>query len=405
MTARAMNPRSITSDPLAPLADRLGLAPGALYTLIVGAVLAVALTLTGPPAAFSTQTIIAPDGGLGDLAAPPVAVVDDTPVTTTTTSAPAPAPAFLPPAAPSPTVQNTPVPTTAVVASGPDEGDILADVDVPGRVTAVEAVVGGVVVAVDRDDADPRIVRLDDTGEVVGSIVIEGRDLSADIDIIDLTVDRSGSLIALVGGPTEVIRIDAAGAVESLGTLGDLPPCALPLGLPVACEPGVDDHPVGADSIAISGDRVFVTDPGQATLWIVEDGVAAAASSDVAYRPTEETTGLTGIVATSDDVAIATVGASLVEFTVTDSEVTATALADLPSNATALARSRDGTLAVLALDGAVHRLDRSYRSSPVTAGLRKGAVDIATTADALWVVRPGDKTSTVLRMHLEGNPS
>lgn len=405
---------TITTDPLARLAERLGLQSGALYTLLVGLVLATALTLTGPPAAFTERIIKPAAGGLGDLATPlPAASPTPTPTSSTTTVVasfePDDAPVVAP--APAPVVTAAP-PTTAPAPTStePEFGELLAESRLAGRATAVAAVADGVIVAIDRDDADPKIVRLDRAGDEVGSIVITGRDLGGDPDIVDLAVDADGWVVALVNGPAAVLRISPDGEdVQEVATFGDLPPCAISLPVPVACEPATEDRAPAVDSVAVTANGFAVTDHGQGVLWLVDDeGQARAAQIDAALRSSDDdeaVTGLRGIVALANGDLLATVSASLVRMEVTSDSVVTEEVLDLDAAAVALDQDAAGALAVLGADGSLARYDAGLTPLRAPSVGRTGLTDIALSDLGLWLSRAADdgRSSDVDRHHLEGS--
>lgn len=408
------------ADPLASIATRLGMPSGALYTLVVGYVLVLALTLTGPTAAFSnTSAAPAANSGLGNLAVAPVTVPTPAPAPPTTIPAPStPEPpvttAFVPIPAPSTTRPAAPAPTGAppVAASEPDGpgfGDLVASASIPGRVTAVTSVAGGVLVAVDRDDADPLIVRLDADGEEVGSVVVSGRDLSGETDIVDLAVDAFGRVVALVNGPAEVLLVDGD-RITSAGVIGDLPPCALPLpiAVPVACEPGAEDNAIDVDSVVVAGDRIIASDPGQGVLWSIDaEGAVVAAHIDEANRAGDDALGVRGLVALPGGVVLATRNDELVEFTLDDDAVTTEAVARLDAPALGLDRGGDGSLAVLSDDGTIVRLDRRLTALEDLPVASRSISDLAVSSDGLWVTQPrsGGAASDVNRYLLEERTS
>lgn len=398
----------MTSDPLAPLAARLGLAPGSLYTLLVGMVLALALTLTGPTAAFTERRVLRADTGLGSLASP--APAPPAPVVAPAPAVPAPAVPAVPtttipaiavpvPAAVVPTSAAAP-PTTTIPA--PSFGDRLASAEVAGRVTSAAVLADGVLVAVDRDDADPLLVRLDDDGARTGSVVLTGRDLGADVDIAGVTLDGSGAVLALVAGPHEVVRVSADGSsVETLAAIPDLPPCAIPLPLPTPCEPGLTDGAPAPAGIAVVGDRIVVADPGQGVLFAIgADGSVSIAAADESYRASDDGPGLGGVAARSSSVAVAFVGRTVVDFELADDEVVITPVTDLDRDSVAIATTPSGEAVLVHADGSV-RFERGAELAAV-----KGASAAAPSGADTWLAAydAGSRSSTLLRLHTQGTP-
>lgn len=399
-------------DPLAPIAARLRMAPGALYTVTVGLVFSMTLTLTGPPAAFSERRLVPSNGGLGQLASPaePTAPPTSQPVEAGSETQPivpspdASTPRVTPPAPP---VGDGAPPDP--LDGGPELGAVLARAEIPGAIMGVAAIADGAVATVDRDDVAPLIIRVSDHGEVVGSVALTGRDVSGDVDIAGLLVDTAGALLVLVSGPHEVVRVGTDGeTVEALGAIPDVLPCALSLPIPVPCEPGLENREPQPADIARVGDEVLVSDPGQGIMWSIDaDGATTVAASDAAYAADEHGPGLRGLAARDESSVVATIDATVVEFDLGSDDQTARVVADLPEPAVALDTDRSGELMVLLETGDLARYDRSTSELPHIPSAGRGGTALALTSDHVWVARDrGHPAGSLLtRLALTGRSS
>lgn len=386
----------IRTDPLARAAAALGMSSGGLYTVAIGMILATALTLTGPPAAFSERA--ASTQGLGAVAAPtPVAVAPAPPAVSSTPASPGLAATGASPGA-------TPTPAPAIQPGGSPAtteprrafGGPLTTTDIPGQVRGVVAIDGGALVTVDRGAADPLVSRVDDDGEVVSSVVITGRALAGDVDISGLDVTAAGNVLVLVHGPAALLELDpASGEASTRAAIPDVPPCPVALPIPVRCEPGIVDHAPSPVDVAMVGDTILVSDPAQGALWrIAADGTVELAASSATYQASETSTGLRGLAARNDRAVLATVGETLVDIVIGTGELTTATVGELAGPGLALAIGRSGTSYALVDGGRVEVRDARFVR---TDDLSQAGATAVGAAGALWLVGTGETSSTLVQ--------
>ncbi|HEX9712042.1 MAG TPA: hypothetical protein VGB52_05730 [Actinomycetota bacterium] len=120
-----------------------------------------------------------------------------------------------------------------------------------------------------------RIYRYDlGTGELLGSIEIQGQNLSATHGVLAMAFDAAGRLYVVDRNPGRVLRIDLGTEGQQVyATIPDLPACAPATEPDGSCSPTALDSATFADYIAFMPDgSMMVTDLEAATIFRVPAG-------------------------------------------------------------------------------------------------------------------------------------
>jgi len=189
-----------------------------------------------------------------------------------------------------PTAAGGPEPGAAPnqVASAPPHAiGVLARVGDPGAPEGIALAPDGTVFigtnnASGRGGGGPsKVFHLGPDGSLLGTTTITGQPSGRAQGLTGLAVEPSGSLVVADASTARVLRITAKGVQQTVATLIDLPPCGAVVAATV-CEPGSVDHKPLPRGVAVdSAGTIYVTDPGQATIWRI-DGSGTALPCDQA---------------------------------------------------------------------------------------------------------------------------
>src|SRR5205823_3260676 len=126
-----------------------------------------------------------------------------------------------------------------------------------------------------------KVFHLGPDGSLLGTTTIAGQPSGRAQGLTGLAVEPSGSVVVADASTARVLRITPKGVQQTVGTLIDLPPCGAVVAATV-CEPGsVDRKPLPRGVAVDAAGTIYVTDPGQATIWRI-DGSGATLPFDQA---------------------------------------------------------------------------------------------------------------------------
>lgn len=278
---------------LSPLADRLGMTEGQLYTLIIGVVLSLTTAFIGFPALRGQDSALAASGG----SPPPISLAPSAaqpdPTTTTTvpgTSPPVPTtsrrPAITQPpstsggGATTTTTTSGPASTTTTTTTGaPQEivgarGESFAIAGSPGAGAPWGVVAdadGGFWVTTDNTSGAAAVARFGPDGRPDRSIsvALNGDDRAG--GLAGLAFTATGDLLVAAASPAEIRRVNlATGSVSTYAAIPNLPACVGVIVGPSVCERGITDNAPLPRGIAFRADgSLLVADAAQRVVWLV----------------------------------------------------------------------------------------------------------------------------------------
>jgi len=281
--------------PVAMFSKRLGCTEGQVYTMLIGLVVGVLLTVTGLPAVLRTRPVaaaspVSPGPSADASAAPPTTVPGPSSLVPSDTQP------VQPPSAPvvaSPGISEGPAPSSApaaVAPSPPVEGpnpvpppgtiSTFARVDHPGVPGGLATTSDGTVyVTTDNgsrhgDRGPSHVFSFDAAGNQTANRIVSGQPNGHVDGLTGAAVDPvTGSLAVLEPDSARILSLDmASGSQHLMALIPDLPACLVSLGAN-PCEPGAADHKPFPVAAVYDAERdLFVTDPAQDTIWRLRPG-------------------------------------------------------------------------------------------------------------------------------------
>lgn len=280
----------VRATPVARLAARLGCTEGQGYTVTLGLVVALLLALTGLPPVLRDRlgTIPVAASDLGPVPATPLAPAAASPTPGETITADA-APSVFPGSSGSSsfrgarTESTLPIESASAPTSAPPTSarpklpfgtvSLLTKVGQPGSPHGVAVTPSGtVVVATNNASSVPSELQVfSGTGILQRRWPVTGQPTSRTSGLTGVAIDATDAAVTLDASTSRVLRINlATGAQDVFGTIPDVPACMV-VGVTKPCEPGAADRAPRPSGLAFDvRGRLFVTDAGQATVWVFD---------------------------------------------------------------------------------------------------------------------------------------
>lgn len=252
------------------VSERTTMTEGQVYTVTIGAALALVLAIVSVPAGSGSSSQLTPAAGpVAPLVTPaPSQDVQDAidigdPVVVPLNPAPTP-PTRSASATPAPRATPAPVPTRAPTQEQLAYGEARNVVGFKLEPSGIAVATTGEIVVSVSDDDKGFVVTLEPDGDLVRQIPVAGSGRLAGLDI-----DDEGRTWVLAG--SSVMRIDGS-RPKHIFEVPDVPPCATAL-QGEACEQGPVDDPPDPRTIHVSSDgAVYVADSSQSTIWVFREG-------------------------------------------------------------------------------------------------------------------------------------